>query len=86
MRWHLHICAEIGIFRLLSYRAPNSAKTLDVYVTTADALMAAADELEQGVQGLANAIIGTSGGDMDGALSVDQKVQGMGMIKLHAPV
>lgn len=61
-----------GFFGFLSYRDPNLAKTLDIYDAAADALMAAADELEQDPQALATAIIGTIG-DMDGALSADQK-------------
>ena len=56
----------------MSYRDPNLSKTLDVYDAAADALMAAADELEKDSQALATAIIGTIG-DMDGALSPDQK-------------
>ena len=61
-----------GFFSFLSYRDPNLGKTLDVYDAAADALMAAADELEADPQALATAIIGTVG-DMDGALSADQK-------------
>lgn len=61
-----------GYFSYLSYRDPNLAKTLDVYDATADALMAAADELEKDPEALATAIIGTVG-DLDGALSPDQK-------------
>jgi presequence protease len=61
-----------GFFGFLSYRDPNLSKTLDVYDAAADALMAAADELEKDSQALATAIIGTIG-DMDGALSPDQK-------------
>jgi len=61
-----------GFFGFLSYRDPNLAKTLDVYDAAADALMAAADELENDPEALATAIIGTVG-DMDGSLSPDQK-------------
>jgi presequence protease len=61
-----------GFFGFLSYRDPNLSKTLDVYDAAADALMAAADELEKDPQLLETAIIGTIG-DMDGALSPDQK-------------
>jgi hypothetical protein len=81
----VHICIGIGIFRLSELWRSNLAKTLYVYDAAADALMAAADELEQDAQALATAIIGTRG-DMDGTLSADQQVQGMGMTKLHAPV
>ena len=61
-----------GYFSYLSYRDPNLSKTLDVYDATADALMAAADELEKDPEALATAIIGAVG-DLDGALSPDQK-------------
>ena len=61
-----------GIFTFSSYRDPNLAKTLDVYDATADALLAAAEHLENDADGLATAIIGAVG-DMDGALSPDQK-------------
>lgn len=61
-----------GFFGFLSYRDPNLAKTLDVYDNAADALDAAADELEKDKEALATAIIGTVG-DMDGAMSPDQK-------------
>jgi Zn-dependent M16 (insulinase) family peptidase len=61
-----------GFFGFLSYRDPNLAKTLDVYDAAADALMATADELEKDPEALATAIIGAVG-DMDGALSADQK-------------
>jgi hypothetical protein len=61
-----------GYFSYLSYRDPNLAKTLDVYDQAADALMAAADELEKDPDALATAIIGAVG-DLDSALSPDQK-------------
>ena len=61
-----------GFFSYLSYRDPNLAKTLDVYDGAADAVMKAASELEKNPDALAQAIIGTIG-DMDGALSPDQK-------------
>jgi len=61
-----------GLFSFLSYRDPNLAKTIDVYDAAADALMAAADALEDDKEALETAIIGTIG-DMDGALSPDQK-------------
>merc|ERR1719330_562305 len=61
-----------GVFTYLSYRDPNLDKTLDVYDATADALLEAAEELEQNPDALATAIIGAVG-DMDGALSPDQK-------------
>jgi len=61
-----------GLISFLSYRDPNLHKTIDVYDAAADALMEAADALEADPQALATAIIGTVG-DMDGALSPDQK-------------
>ena len=61
-----------GFFSYLSYRDPNLAKTLDVYDGAADAVMAAADLIESDPEILSQAIIGTIG-DMDGALSPDQK-------------
>ena len=61
-----------GYFSYLSYRDPNLATTLDVYDQAADALMAAADELEKDPDGLAMAIIGAVG-ELDSALSPDQK-------------
>ena len=61
-----------GFFSYLSYRDPNLDKTLDVYDAAADALMEAAEQLENDPDALATAIIGTIG-DMDGALSPDQK-------------
>ncbi len=61
-----------GLFTYLSYRDPNLDKTLDVYDATADALLEAASELENNPDALATAIIGAVG-DMDGALSPDQK-------------
>jgi len=61
-----------GVFTFISYRDPNLDKTLDVYDGAADALLAAAEALEKDEKELATAIIGTVG-DMDGALSPDQK-------------
>lgn len=61
-----------GVFTFLSYRDPNLDKTLDVYDATADALLQAAEELEKNPNALATAIIGAVG-DLDGALSPDQK-------------
>lgn len=61
-----------GVFTYLSYRDPNLDKTLDVYDGTSDALLEAAEELEKNPDALATAIIGAMG-DMDGALSPDQK-------------
>jgi Zn-dependent M16 (insulinase) family peptidase len=61
-----------GFFSFLSYRDPNLSKTIDVYDGAADAVIAAAEELAKDPDGLALAIIGTVG-DMDGALSPDQK-------------
>merc|ERR1719223_2049730 len=61
-----------GFFSYLSYRDPNLSKTLDVYDEAADAVIAAAEQLENDPNALSQAIIGTIG-DMDGALSPDQK-------------
>jgi Zn-dependent M16 (insulinase) family peptidase len=61
-----------GFFSFLSYRDPNLSKTLDVYDGAADAVAAAAEQLANDPDALAQAIIGTIG-DMDGALSPDQK-------------
>eukprot|EP00956_Cyclotella_meneghiniana_P003774 scaffold4568_cov74-Cyclotella_meneghiniana.AAC.17 len=61
-----------GIFTFLSYRDPNLAGTLDVYDAASDALMASAKDMENNPEALATAIIGAIG-DMDGALSPDQK-------------
>lgn len=61
-----------GFFGFVSYRDPNLAKTLDVYDAAADALMKAAEELENDPEALATAIIGAVG-DMDGSLGPDQK-------------
>jgi len=61
-----------GIFTFVSYRDPNLDKTLDVYDGAGDALLAAAEMLERDEKELATAIIGAFG-DMDGALSPDQK-------------
>jgi len=61
-----------GFFSYLSYRDPNLSKTLDVYDGAADAVIAAAEQLENDPDALAQAIIGTIG-DMDGSMSPDQK-------------
>jgi Predicted Zn-dependent peptidases, insulinase-like len=61
-----------GVFTFLSYRDPNLDKTIDVYDATADVLLKAAEELENDPEALATAIIGAVG-DLDGALSPDQK-------------
>jgi len=61
-----------GFFSFLSYRDPNLDKTIDVYDGAADALLAAAETLENDPDALATAIIGTIG-DKDGSLSPDQK-------------
>merc|ERR1712127_585258 len=61
-----------GVFSFLSYRDPNLDKTIDVYDGAADALLASAKDMETDTDALATAIIGAIG-DMDGALSPDQK-------------
>eukprot|EP00559_Dactyliosolen_fragilissimus_P000950 CAMPEP_0184855064 /NCGR_PEP_ID=MMETSP0580-20130426/395_1 /TAXON_ID=1118495 /ORGANISM="Dactyliosolen fragilissimus" /LENGTH=1109 /DNA_ID=CAMNT_0027349485 /DNA_START=174 /DNA_END=3503 /DNA_ORIENTATION=- len=61
-----------GVFTFLSYRDPNLGETLDVYDATATALKESAKALEEDKDALATAIIGAVG-DLDGALSVDQK-------------
>ena len=61
-----------GLLTFLSYRDPNLDKTLDVYELAADDLMAAAETLENDPDALTTAIIGAVG-DLDGALSPDQK-------------
>jgi len=61
-----------GFFSYLSYRDPNLSKTLDVYDEAADAVIAAAEQLENDPSALSQAIIGAIG-DMDGAMSPDQK-------------
>ena len=61
-----------GLLTFLSYRDPNLDKTLDVYDLAADDLMAAAETLENDPDALTTAIIGAVG-DLDGALSPDQK-------------
>merc|ERR1712127_121679 len=61
-----------GVFSFLSYRDPNLAGTIDVYDRAADALLASAADLENDPDALATAITGAIG-DMDGALSPDQK-------------
>jgi len=61
-----------GVFTFVSYRDPNLDQTLDVYDGAADALLEAAELLERDEKELATALIGAVG-DMDGALSPDQK-------------
>jgi len=61
-----------GIFSFLSYRDPNLAGTIDVYDGASEALLESAAVLESDPEALATAIIGAIG-DMDGALSPDQK-------------
>ena len=61
-----------GLLTFLSYRDPNLDKTIDVYDAAAEHLEAAAAALENDAEALATAIIGTVG-DMDSALSPDQK-------------
>lgn len=61
-----------GFFSFLSYRDPNLAKTIDVYDAAADAVLAAAEQMKNDPDALAQAIIGTIG-DMDGSLGPDQK-------------
>lgn len=70
--------AKQGFFSFLSYRDPNLAKTIDVYDATADELEKQAEFLASDEEALATAIIGAIG-DMDGALSPDQK----GMLSLR---
>mmetsp|Transcript_4116 Transcript_4116/g.6487 ORF Transcript_4116/g.6487 Transcript_4116/m.6487 type:complete len:271 (+) Transcript_4116:2-814(+) len=61
-----------GFFSYLSYRDPNLSKTLDIYDAAGDAVIAAAEQMKTDPEMLSQAIIGTIG-DMDGALSPDQK-------------
>jgi len=61
-----------GIFTFISYRDPNLDKTLDVYDGAGDALLEAAEVLANDKKEMATAIIGAVG-DLDGALSPDQK-------------
>ena len=61
-----------GTFAFLSYRDPNLASTIDVYDGASKALLQSAADLENDPDALATAIIGAIG-DMDGALSPDQK-------------
>merc|ERR1712216_372511 len=61
-----------GIFSFLSYRDPNLAGTIDVYDGASAALAQSAKDMENDPDALATAIIGAIG-DMDGALSPDQK-------------
>ncbi|KAL3782823.1 hypothetical protein ACHAW5_000095 [Stephanodiscus triporus] len=61
-----------GIFSFLSYRDPNLAGTIDVYDGACKALLASAKDMETDPDALATAIIGAIG-DMDGALSPNQK-------------
>jgi len=64
--------ADDGIFSFLSYRDPNLASTIDVYDNAADNLLESSEILANDPEALATAIIGTIG-DMDSALSPDQK-------------
>merc|ERR1712232_235330 len=64
--------SDDGIFSFLSYRDPNLAGTIDVYDAAASSLAESADMLAKDPEALATAIIGTIG-DMDSALSPDQK-------------
>eukprot|EP00560_Eucampia_antarctica_P004850 CAMPEP_0197831322 /NCGR_PEP_ID=MMETSP1437-20131217/9214_1 /TAXON_ID=49252 ORGANISM="Eucampia antarctica, Strain CCMP1452" /NCGR_SAMPLE_ID=MMETSP1437 /ASSEMBLY_ACC=CAM_ASM_001096 /LENGTH=1100 /DNA_ID=CAMNT_0043434181 /DNA_START=53 /DNA_END=3355 /DNA_ORIENTATION=+ len=64
--------SQSGFFSFLSYRDPNLADTIDVYDNAADALIEAADLFEKDPDALNTAIVGAMG-DMDGALSPDQK-------------
>lgn len=64
--------SQSGFFSFLSYRDPNLADTIDVYDKAADALLEAADLMEQDPEALTTAIVGAMG-DMDSALSPDQK-------------
>lgn len=59
-----------GLFTYLSYRDPNFATTLDAYEAAADALLAQAESLTK--EQLETAVIGAVG-DLDSALSADQK-------------
>jgi Zn-dependent M16 (insulinase) family peptidase len=61
-----------GIFSFMSYRDPNLAGTIDVYDGASQALLASAKDMETDPDALATAIIGAIG-DMDGALSPNQK-------------
>ncbi|KAG7356157.1 peptidase M16C family-associated protein [Nitzschia inconspicua] len=61
-----------GFFSYLSYRDPNLSKTLDIYDAAGDAVIAAAEQMENDPEILSQAIIGTIG-EMDGALSPNQK-------------
>jgi len=64
--------ADDGVFSFLSYRDPNLAGTIDVYDGAASSLAESADMMANDPDALATAIIGTIG-DMDSALSPDQK-------------
>jgi presequence protease len=66
------LSAFSGLISFFSYRDPNLDKTLDVYDLAADDLLAAAEALENDPDALTTAIIGAVG-DLDGALSPDQK-------------
>ncbi|KAL3914188.1 MAG: hypothetical protein SGILL_006200, partial [Bacillariaceae sp.] len=61
-----------GFFSYLSYRDPNLSKTLDIYDAAGDAVIAAAEQMEEDPEMLSQAIIGAIG-EMDGAMSPNQK-------------
>jgi len=61
-----------AIFSFLSYRDPNLAGTIDVYDGASKSLLESAKDMETDPDALATAIIGAVG-DMDGALSPNQK-------------
>jgi len=61
-----------GFLSFLSYRDPNFLETLSVYDQAFEALNTAAEDMQHNPDILQTAIIGTIG-DMDGALSPDQK-------------
>jgi len=64
--------ADDGVYSALSYRDPNLAKTIDVYDAASANLLDSSKVLANDPEALATAIIGTIG-DMDSALSPDQK-------------
>jgi len=64
--------SDDGVYSALSYRDPNLAKTIDVYDAASANLLESSKVLANDAEALATAIIGTIG-DMDSALSPDQK-------------
>ena len=60
-----------GFFSYLSYRDPNLSKTLDVYDAAGDAVIAAAEQMQEDPEMLSQAIIGTIG-EMDGSLGPER--------------